>query len=124
VSAITKAVEFFPLLRGRTGIEVLTRKMPVLFRFHRNNGIVETYRKKVKCRLVGDVLMIATKNVSIQTAIFGYVTKITIAIDCPLLDTFEADVLGFKGANFQGDEIDITPVDGCLLSITRESFST
>lgn len=114
--------EIFPLLRGRTGVETLTRTVPVVLRFYRGNLRVLTYRTKAKCSISGNQARIATSPIDVPYSKIGnLVTEITIAFDYPLIDRIESCIqldndlkMGKRGT------ITLTPIEGQLLILTGE----
>ena len=87
------ATSTFPLLKGRTGVETLTKKVPVVIRLY--NGVlrIKTHRTKVKCVLSGNAAFIGTEPVAIDyNGIGDAVTLMTIAIDYPFVERIESNM--------------------------------
>ena len=111
--------EFFPLLRGRTGVEDLTRSVPVVLRFYRGNIRVLVYRTKAQCTLSGNMLKVGTRIIIVPYANIGkLVTSITIAFNYPLLERVESILPGIDDLELLSrGTITLTPTVGQLLSI-------
>jgi hypothetical protein len=119
--------EWFPLLRGRTGVEVITLKLPVIIRMYNNSGRqLLKHRVKVKCRkkvFPEKAIDVGTKSVQIpydDDSLYEVtVTRITLTVDYPLIDGLEVELpdcdtfeLGRSGT------ITLEPQEGQLLRIT------
>jgi hypothetical protein len=117
--------EWFPLLRGRTGVEVITQKMPVIIRMYSNSGRrLVKHRVNVKCRkkfFPNKALEVATHPVHIpyNGPNGSVVTRVTITVDYPMLDTLETDLPGVSAFELgRSGTITLEPQDGQLVSIT------
>jgi len=118
---LSKVKEIFPLLRGRTGVETLTRTTPVVLRFYKGPLRVLTYRTKVKCCLSGGVALIATRPITVKHNGTGVVTKITIAFDYPFIERIEAKIPNVEPINMKKVGTLTLEPDGCLLSLSSDS---
>ena len=119
MSALVETVkELFPLLRGRSGVETLTRTVPVVLRLYRGNVRVLTRRRKAQCRLSGNTAYVGTRPIFVDYANIGdMITGASIAFDYPFIDRIEANItmepmdIGLSG------EIQISPDGEAILTV-------
>lgn len=82
--------EIFPLLRGRTGVEILRSEIPVVIRLYRGSKRLSSHRVKLKSKVRRKVAYVGVKPVTLKFRRgVGYVTHISYALDYPLLDKSE-----------------------------------
>ncbi len=114
---------WFPLLRGRTGIEAITKTTPVVLRLYCGPIKRVTIRTRVKSRRGSEGLLFGVKSVVLTHRKFtGWrCTKLTISLDFPLLDDLETDSRtdGFDTPQ-GGGTLTLIPTDGYLMKIYNE----
>ena len=111
----------FPLLKGKTGVEVLTRTVPVVLRLYKGPLRVLTHRTKTKCRIEGNVAKIATRAITFPYKNLDTVTRVTLAFDYPLIDRIESTLpdTTIEGLGKSGEIIFTpNPENGCLLILS------
>lgn len=116
--------DVFPLLRGRTGVEAITRDVPMVVRMYSGSLRVISYRTKMKCSIRGNSVLIGTKPVDVPYEGSSELTvnKATLAFDYPFLERIEAALPCFPEIELAYSvTITLLPSEKCLLTMSSDS---